>query len=110
MKLVTERAPVGNEFVGRLAGALASRHFLRAGIPCGLALLDRLDEQAPVAFQSFTPVELRSERVEGTAPPHRLAQIVETLADQPHVVHQNVGIESATSDLYPQLASPTERT
>jgi hypothetical protein len=25
-------------------------------------------------------------------------------------VHQNVGIESATSDRYPQLASPTERT
>jgi hypothetical protein len=25
-------------------------------------------------------------------------------------VHQNVGIESATRERYPQLASPTERT
>ena len=108
--LLAERAAVRDQIVGRLAGPLAAGDFLRAGVARRLSLLDRLDEQAPVALESLAAIELRTERAKGIAPPHRLAQIVEALADQTHVVHQNVGIESGTSERKPQFPSMTCRT
>ena len=108
--LLAEPASLRDELIGRLARSLPARDLLRVRVARGLPLLDRLDQQAPFALETFTSVELRAERLQRLATPHRFTQVAEPLADQPHVVHQNVGIESGTSDLYPQLALPTERT
>jgi hypothetical protein len=108
--LLAERATLGDQIVGGLARALPARDFLRARVARRLALLDGLDQLPPIALESLAAVELWGERLERVTAPHRFTQVAEPLADQPHVVHQNVGIESGTSDLYPQLASPTERT
>jgi len=97
------------DIIGRLAGPLATRHFLRAGIAGGLSFLHGLNQQASLSLESLTPIELRAQRLERLATPHRFTQVAEPLADQPHIVHQNVGIESATSERYPQFASATER-
>ena len=49
------------------------------------------------AFRAFTLVELRAECPKRAAPAHRLAQLVEALADHTCVVHQFVGTESGTT-------------
>jgi len=94
--LVAQRAALGDEVVGVLAGALAACHFLRARIARGATFVHRLGQQATLPLQGFAALELLRESIECATLPHRLAQVVEALADHAKVVHQFFGIESAT--------------
>ena len=107
--LLAQRTPMRNEIGGVVPGLLPARDVLRTCIARCFALLDRLNEQTPLTIELLAPVKLRTERAQRSAPPHRLAQFVGALADQPCVVHQRVGTESGTTPRYPQFGSTTLR-
>ena len=77
---------------------LAAGDFLRADVARRPSLSDCLHEQPAFLLECFAPIELRAQRVQSAAPPHRLAQLAGTLAQQLQVVHQLVGIESGTTE------------
>ena len=67
--LVAQGSAAGEQVVGAVAGALAARDLLRAGVARGLALLDVPDERAPVAFELVEAVQDRGVRgVRAAAP------------------------------------------
>ena len=96
--LLTHLASLRDELLRRLLRALPLRDLLGDRIARRLSLVHRLLQQAALLIDAEKPVDLGRERVERATPPHRLAQVVGALAEQPNVVHQKVGIESGTTE------------